>query len=138
MLPLFNKGMRKFTRVFREVFEREIAKELDAQKSGVQAMMSGGGSSSAKNIKKSLNDELNEGEVHLTKKMREEKAEFIKHFQKHQIKSTDEEFSKALDGKKVPSSISVVKRKRESDDDVEDLEKHVKKEKKDKKRFKKE
>jgi hypothetical protein len=35
LLPLFNKGMRKFTRVFREVFEREIAKELDAQKSGV-------------------------------------------------------------------------------------------------------
>ena len=138
MLPLFNKGMRKFTRVFREVFEREIAKELDAQKSGVQAMMSGGGSSSTKNIKKSLNDELNEGEVQLTKKMREEKADFIKQFQKHQIKSTDEEFAKALDGKKAPSSISVAKRKRESDDDVEDLEKHVKKDKKDKKRFKKE
>jgi len=30
LLPLFNKGIRKFTRVFREVFEREIAKELDA------------------------------------------------------------------------------------------------------------
>lgn len=29
LLPLFNKGIRKFTRVFREVFEREIAKELD-------------------------------------------------------------------------------------------------------------
>lgn len=135
MLPLFNKGMRKFTRVFREVFEREIAKELDAQKSGVQAMMAG---SSTKNIMKSLNDELNEGEVNLTKKMREEKAEFIKQFQKHQIKSTDEEFAKALEGKKAPSSISVAKRKRDSDDDVEELEKHVKKDKKDKKRFKKE
>ena len=101
-------------------------------------MMSGGGGSSTKNIKKSLNDELNEGEVHLTKKMREEKADFIKQFQKHQIKSTDEEFAKALDGKKAPSSISVAKRKRDSDDDVEDLEKHVKKDKKDKKRFKKE
>lgn len=135
MLPLFNKGMRKFTRVFREVFEREIAKELDAQKSGVQAMMAG---SSTKNIMKSLTDELNEGEVNLTKKMREEKAEFIKQFQKHQIKSTDEEFAKALEGKKAPSSISVAKRKRDSDDDVEELEKHVKKDKKDKKRFKKE
>jgi hypothetical protein len=135
LLPLFNKGMRKFTRVFREVFEREIAKELDAQKSGVQAMMAG---SSTKNIMKSLNDELNEGEVNLTKKMREEKAEFIKQFQKHQIKSTDEEFAKALEGKKAPSSISVAKRKRDSDDDVEELEKHVKKDKKDKKRFKKE
>lgn len=26
LLPLFNKGVRKFTRVFREVFEREIAR----------------------------------------------------------------------------------------------------------------
>ena len=101
-------------------------------------MMSGGSGSSTKNIKKSLNDELNEGEVHLTKKMREEKADFIKQFQKHQIKSTDEEFAKALDGKIAPSSISVAKRKRDSDDDVDDLEKHVKKDKKDKKRFKKE
>ena len=86
-------------------------------------MMSG--SSSTKNIKKSLNDELNEGEVNLTKKMREEKAEFIKQFQKHQIKSTDEEFAKALEGEKAPSSISVAKRKRDSDDDVKDLEKQV-------------
>ena len=31
LLPLFNKGIRKFTRVFREVFEREIAKEMDAE-----------------------------------------------------------------------------------------------------------
>ena len=29
LLPLFNKGIRKFTRVFKEVFEREIAKQLD-------------------------------------------------------------------------------------------------------------
>lgn len=31
MLPLFNKGIRKFTRVFREVFEREIAKQVDQE-----------------------------------------------------------------------------------------------------------
>jgi N-acetyltransferase 10 len=31
LLPLFNKGIRKFTRVFRAVYEREIAKEIDQQ-----------------------------------------------------------------------------------------------------------
>lgn len=31
LLPLFNKGIRKFTRVFREVFEREIAKQVDSE-----------------------------------------------------------------------------------------------------------
>ena len=60
-------------------------------------------------MKKSLNDELNEGEAQLTKKMREEKAEFVKKFQKHQIKATDEEFDKALKGKQIPSVISVAK-----------------------------
>lgn len=122
--------------MFREVFEREIAKELDAHKSGVKNLMIQGGSS--KELKKSLDEELNEGETQLTKKMREEKAEFIKKFQKHHIKSTDEEFAKALDGKNAPNVISVAKRKRDSDDEVEELEEKVKKDKKDKKRFKKE
>ena len=90
-------------------------------------------------LKKSLADELNEGETQLTKKMREEKAEFIKQFQKHQIKSTDEEFAKALDGKQqAPNVLSVAKKKRDSDDDIEELEGKVKKDKKEKKRQKKE
>lgn len=29
LLPLFNKGIRKFTRVFREVYEKHIAKEME-------------------------------------------------------------------------------------------------------------
>jgi len=68
--------------------------------------------SSGKDIKRTLNDELNEGEAVLTKKMREEKADFIKQFHKHQIKATDEEFSKALEGKEVipAGGISVAKR----------------------------
>jgi hypothetical protein len=72
-LPLFNKGIKKFTRVFREVFEREIAKEIDAQKSGVTQLMT-----ASKDLKKTLNDELNEGETNLTKKLREEKEQFIR------------------------------------------------------------
>lgn len=70
----------------------------------------------------------------MTKKMREEKADFVKKFQKHQIKATDEEFGKALKGKEIPSVISVAKQKRDSDDDIEELEKKHKKDKKGNKR----
>lgn len=31
LLPLFNKAVRKFTRVFREVFEREVAGQVDEE-----------------------------------------------------------------------------------------------------------
>lgn len=115
--------MRKFTRVFREVFERDIAKEIDQQKSGnALQMMSAKGAS----MKKTLDEELNEGETQLTKKMKEEKAEFVKQFHKHQIKASDEAFEKALEGKggAVPGSISVAQKKKraESDDEVEELE----------------
>lgn len=107
LLPLFNKGMRKFTRVFREVFERDIAKEIDEKKSASNLMIQ-------EKMKKSMDEELNEGEVQLTKKMREEKTEFIKQFQKHQIKATEEDFDKALKGKtgNMPGSISVAQKKK--------------------------
>lgn len=104
--------------MFREVFEREIAKELDAKSAGIKQLMNKDGSN---NIKMTLADELNEGETQLTKKMREEKAEFIKKFQKHQIKSKDEDFEKALLGKEgaTVNVISVAKQKRENEDDLE-------------------
>ena len=91
--------------------------------------MKKGGASAAGDIKKSLDDELNEGETHLTKKMKEEKAEFVKKFQKHQIKSTDEDFNKALasTSSKQISVISVAKAKRDNEDDVEELEEKTKK-----------
>jgi hypothetical protein len=95
-LPLFNKGIRKFTRVFREVYEREIAQEIDSKSAAANNVLS---LSTKPGIKQSLREELNEGEVQLTKKMREEKADFVKKFQKHQIKSKDEDFEKALEGK---------------------------------------
>lgn len=95
-MPLFNKGIRKFTRVFREVYEREIAQEIDSKSAAANNVLS---LSTKSGIKQSLREELNEGEVQLTKKMREEKADFVKKFQKHQIKSKDEDFEKALEGK---------------------------------------
>ena len=73
MLPLFNKGVRKFTRVFRQVWEREIEKEMGDKK----VELGKGG------IREGLREELDEGESKLTKKMKEEKEQFIKKFQKH-------------------------------------------------------
>ena len=63
--------------------------------------------------------------------MKEEKAEFIKKFQKHQIKAKDEDFEKALQGNKQSINvISVAKQKRESEDDLEEIETSIKKDKK--------
>ena len=76
LLPLFNKGIRKFTRVFREVYERHIADEMDRDAQKAPKIPTGGAGA----IKQSLHDELREGETSLTKKMKEEKAEFIKKF----------------------------------------------------------
>jgi hypothetical protein len=50
--------------------------------------------------------------------MKEEKAEFIKKFQKHQIKSRDEDFEKALLGKQQVNVISVQKHKRDNEEDL--------------------
>jgi len=66
LLPLFNKGIRKFTRVFREVFERDIAKEIDREAKAAEAMMIKAKETNAAygtGIKKSLDEELKEGET---------------------------------------------------------------------------
>lgn len=123
LLPLFNKGMRKFTRVFREVFERDIAREIDRGASGALQMVSGGKGA----VRKSLEEELNEGETVLTKKMKEEKERFVRQFKKHEIRASDEAFEKALEGRAgaVPGSISVAQKKKqreESEEEVEEIE----------------
>ena len=33
LLPLFNKAIKKFTRIFKEVYEKEIAKQMEGQDS---------------------------------------------------------------------------------------------------------
>lgn len=121
LLPLFNKGIRKFTRVFKEVFERDIARQLDQESKGVPAVLN----KQSADLKKSLHEELKEGETQLTRKMKEEKEEFIKRFAKHQIKSTDEDFDKALASK--TAEVSVISVKKHKGEDVEGLEEKVKK-----------
>lgn len=58
MLPLFNKAIRKFTRVFREVFEREVAKQIDEETKMVKELKA-----QTNEIKQSLIDELDQGET---------------------------------------------------------------------------
>lgn len=53
---------------------------MDSKQGAVAQLMKKGGASAADGIKKSLDDELNEGETQLTKKMKEEKADFVKKF----------------------------------------------------------
>lgn len=56
--------------------------------------------------------------------MKQEKEDFIKKFKKHEIKHTDDEFKKATEGKgEKINVISVERKKRDNDDDVEELEK---------------
>jgi hypothetical protein len=77
---------------------------------------------------KSLDEELEEGESHLTKKMKEDKAEFVKKFQKqHQIKASDEDFERALAGKQGTGTVlSVARPKKEpAEDDLEEVEARV-------------
>ena len=128
LLPLFNKGIRKFTKLFREVYEKDIEREMDQEKAksnqAMAAMMIKAGG-----LKKSLEDELNEGETQLTKKLREEKEDFVKKFmgtKSHQIKAKDEDFEKALIGKKEGEHINVISvqknSKRANEEEIEGLE----------------
>lgn len=123
LLPLFNKGIRKFTRVFREVFEKDIAQEMELEEQNKPKFQTGG-------LKQSLQEDLNEGENKLTQRMKDEKAAFVKQFKKHQITQGDQEFAKAVEGKKQINVISVEKKKRENEGDLEDLEQETKKDKK--------
>ena len=103
------------------MFERDIAKEIDREAKAAEAMMIKAKETNAAygtGIKKSLDEELKEGETKITRKMKEEKAEFIKKFQKHQIKSRDEDFEKALLGKQQVNVISVQKHKRDNEEDL--------------------
>ena len=87
-----------------------------------------------KNVMKTLAEELDEGETQITKKMKEEKAEFIKKFSKHQIKARDEDFEEALERKHQVNVLSV--KKHRSAEDIEELEESVKGKKSGSKRHK--
>lgn len=61
-MPLFNKGVKKFTRIFKAVFEKAIEKELNLDDVDKLKLNQVGG------IRKGLQDELNENNEKINKK----------------------------------------------------------------------
>ena len=115
--------MRKFARVVKSVYERDIEEKIDeeskAKKKGAEAQIA-----AISELKMSLNEELDdEDENKLVKQMKDDKSQFLKKFA---IPSgvTNKDFDKALEGKggNIPGVVSIPARKREAEDDSEALE----------------
>ena len=89
--------MRKFARVVKSVYERDIEEQMDeetrAKKKGAEAQIA-----AMSDLKMSLNDELDEDENQLVKQLKDDKSQFLKKFA---IPSsvTNKYFDKALQGK---------------------------------------
>ena len=60
LLPVFNKAIRKFTKLFKEAFEHEIAVQMQVEVSGTAAEIAKN-KEAASNIKQSLTEELGKG-----------------------------------------------------------------------------
>lgn len=121
ILPQFNKVMRKFTKVIKSVIERDVEKALDEESKANNVLAKA--QISVVNDMQALDDELNNAEgTNLLKKLKEDKLDFLK---KHTAKHvTNDAIAHALKGQSnIPSQISIPKQKRDSDDEVEALEK---------------
>lgn len=87
LLPLFNKAIRKFARLIKEVFERDIVDEMnrDEQKSmGILAGVAANKSAASQLGTQTLTEELKQGDA-LSHKLQQEKDRFIA---KHKIKKS--------------------------------------------------
>jgi len=125
--------MRKFTKVIKSVFEKEISLALDEESKATEKMLQE--KVQVVSSMKAMEDELAEGDTQLTKKMREEKAAFLK---KHGVKKavTDASITKAIMGGAIPNIVSLPVGKREAEDDVSSLEEKVPQKKSKKQRHK--
>ena len=119
LLPVFNKAIRKFTKLFKEAFEHEIAVQMQIEVSGTAAEIAKN-KEAASNMKESLAEELGKGGgTELTEQLKAEKQEFL---QKHSIKKGQ---AALIDNVKLGGNTVVsIPRQRTSDDeeDVEQLE----------------
>jgi hypothetical protein len=120
--------MRKFTKVVKYVFEKDIEKLMDKDQDGVKQKVQA--TLNQASIKKSLQEEMNEdkyGGSGVLKKMDDATKEFVEMFGKKGAKLKDEEIDEALKrtngGSKIPSTLTI--KKREAEEEVESLEKEV-------------
>lgn len=90
LLPLFNKAIRKFTRLMKEVFEFDIAQEMNRDEQKSRAILGGVAKNkqAASNLGvQTMNDELNKETEGLgTKKAKEMQSDKEKFIARHKIK----------------------------------------------------
>ena len=114
--------MKKFTRVIKTVFERQI--ELDMEKEQKTKQLEATSRIAvASDLQKSISKDEN-NEIALVQQMNQDKSDFLK---KYHVKKTREDFDAALKGKEtIPSVISMPKNKRDAESDSESLENNMK------------
>ena len=123
LLPLFNKAIRKFTRLIKEVFEYDIAQEMNRTEQQAQNMLknvSANKEAASKLGTKSLNAELEDKAAGLGTKMasqmQSDKEKFIA---KHKIKKSQAD---AIEGVKLgegQTRVSIPRKRSGEEDDEE-------------------
>ena len=129
LLPLFNKAIRKFTKLIKEVFEYEIAQEMNRDElksismlakvaSNKEAASTLGPQTLHQELKGSVSEPAIEGiGSHLTAKMQADKEKFIA---KHKIKKSASEAIESMAGVGNPANVvSIPRRSKRSDDEDE-------------------
>jgi len=122
ILPQFNKVMRKFTKVIKSVFERDIEQAIEEESKTAQQIASSK-IKAVSHIEQSLEDELDNKEgSKLLKQMKDDKTSFLK---AHAVKGiTDKDIDSRLKTmQSIPSVVSLPKR--EAEEESEELETKV-------------
>ena len=122
LLPLFNKAIRKFAKLFKDVFQYDIVTEIEKEE---QEVLQGSIGQVAKNkqaassIHQTIDEELKEGEQQkIAGNLKDEKDRFIK---KHAIKKSQAEAISNVELKGNSTIVSIpraVKGEDDSDSDV--------------------
>lgn len=114
--------MKKFTRVIKTVFERQIELDMEEEQKTNQ-LEATSRIAVASDLQKSISKDEN-NETALVQQMNQDKSDFLK---KYHVKKTKEDFDAALKGKEtIPSVISMPKNKRDAESDSESLENNMK------------
>ena len=120
LLPLFNKAMRKFAKLIKEVFEYDIAQEMNRTEQKTRKVLSGvaGNVSAASTLgQQTLHEELLAG-TNLSAKMQVEKDKFIS---QHKIKksASDALETAAANSKKGLGVVSIPRKRSDKNDSDE-------------------
>lgn len=118
LLPVFNKAIRKFAKLFKEVFEHEIATQMQSEVKGAAAEIAKN-KEAASLIKESLNEELGGADNALAAELKAEKTDFIK---KHGIKKNQAALIEGI-SLKDSTVVSIPRGRKPSDDEDASIEK---------------